>query len=312
LAAEAVKKRQHSRGVLQVVEGGDRSDSDDKDREVGEAEVNEVALAKRTAGFRVKRGILISMPCLLTMATVIFYCLAIFNLYNAYDHTAWKISVSLFALLVKVAGNKLHLKLVTFTAPPAFVADSMLFGYEFSTAMLCRLLQLSIPDQTAAQMLSQTSAMLEMGTRVFFHNLYLKDGMKAKMMSEELSEKYRRRGHMRVQDNSNDMVVEYVSSTCATFVLVVLSPTGAFTFTQTATDQNQVLMVCLFQIVPEIVLDFYCTFIEVFCGLSELHAEYWTVLNKHGEGLSVFVMSILLKLVLVFLVTLVLLTVALK
>lgn len=49
----------------------------------------------------------------------------------------------------------------------------MLFGYEYATALLCRLLQLSIPNQVTAMFMSIGGASIEMGVRVFFFNLFL-------------------------------------------------------------------------------------------------------------------------------------------
>ena len=228
----------------------------------------EVAVrAQRSLIRRIIFGFYTSLPVLLILAMVAFYCVGIFALNKLNEgSTAWKVAVSVFALIVKMVGNKLQVRLINLTNPHSFIADIMLFAYEISTSMLCRLLQLSIPSQTAAQLLSLSSAIVEMGTRVFFYNLYLKAGMKAGYMDKDQLQQYKKRGFMRVQDGSNDMVVEYLSGFIAVFILLWLSPTGAFDFSGQAVRSKQVLAVSFFQLAPEVFLDFYCTYIEVSGG----------------------------------------------
>lgn len=194
----------------------------------------------------------------------------------------------------------------------------MLFGYEIATALLCRILQLSIPSQNAAQLLSLSSAIVEMGTRVFFYNLFLKAGMRAGDMDKQQQQQYKRRGFLRVQDGSNDMVVEFVSSIVAMLILVWLAPTGAFDFSGQAVDSKQVIAVSFFQLAPELFLDFYCTFIEVYGGLASLHTDYWTVRGSKGGNYtdggsySNFQKANVLKLFLVAIITLIVLLASLK
>ena len=208
--------------------------------------------------------------------------------------------------------------MINLTKPSSYIADIQLFGYEISTALLCRILQLSIPSQHAAQLLSLSSAIVEMGTRVFFYNLFLKAGMKAGDMDKQQQQHYKRRGFMRVQDGSNDMVVEYVSSIAATLILVWLAPTGAFDFSGQAVDSKQVLAVSFFQLAPELVLDFYCTFIEVYGGLASLHTDYWTVRGikggnyTDGESYSNFQKANVTKLFFVGVIILIVLLASLK
>ena len=84
-------------------------------------------------------------------------------------------------------------------------------------------------------------------------------------------------GRMRVSDGSNDMVVEYISTVAAAAVLIYLVPTGSLQFSSEPVSSEQVLTITLFQIVPEVFLDYYCTFTEVFGGLSNLHIGYWSL-----------------------------------
>jgi hypothetical protein len=129
----------------------------------------------------------------------------------------------------------------------------MLYGYEITTSILVRVLQLSIPDEDTAQKVGLTCAIVEVMVRIFFYNMFLKAGLKNPRMAAE----------EKVQDASNDMVVEYVSSITAGLLMVYLAPTGAFTFaTNTAVSTKTIVTLCAYQIVPELFLDFYVTFVH--------------------------------------------------
>ena len=151
--------------------------------------------------------------------------------------------------------------------------------YEFATALLCRVLQLSIPSQQIAQLMSLFGCVLEMGVRVFFFNNYLKDGLQkdGKWTTKE-KVAYRDRGMLRAQDGNNDMVVEYLSCAAASAILVFAVPTGAFDLEASqAVDRKQVVAIVLFQIGPEVVLDFFCVFMEIYGGLGVFHSKYWSL-----------------------------------
>ena len=155
----------------------------------------------KTKRQRIRRAVAAMLPALVTLLTIVFYSIVIFGMNDAMDHNAWKVSVALLALVVKVAGNKLQLKLIDKANVATWVADLMLFFYEFSTALLCRLLQLSIPSENAAKLMSLFSAIAEMAVRVYFYNLYIKAwcSKKGKMNKKELLA-YQKRGKLRVQD----------------------------------------------------------------------------------------------------------------
>ncbi|GMI36857.1 hypothetical protein TeGR_g6663 [Tetraparma gracilis] len=192
---------------------------------------------------------------------------------------AWKLGVTALALCIKVGGNKLLLGLIGDLV--SWLTDDMLYGYEITTSILVRVLQLSIPDEDTAQKVGLTCAIVEVMVRIFFYNMFLKAGLKNPRMAAEEKVKYAKRGKLRVQDASNDMVVEYVSSITAGLLMVYLAPTGAFTFaTNTAVSTKTIVTLCAYQIVPELFLDFYVTFMEVYGGLKEMHQSYW----KHETG----------------------------
>ena len=72
------------------------------------------------------------------------------------------------------------------------------------------MLQLSLPDENTAMLIGLAGAVVEVGTRIFFYMLFLKKGLANPLMTDEEKKKYAQRGKLRVQDASNDMVVEYV------------------------------------------------------------------------------------------------------
>ncbi len=60
-------------------------------------------------------------------------------------------SVVLLALLVKMGGNKLQLLLLkNFPKAPLWLSNISVFAYEYATALLIRMMMLSIPSQSTA------------------------------------------------------------------------------------------------------------------------------------------------------------------
>ena len=236
---------------------------------------------KKTRKKRLKTAIVTVGPALFIMGMIVIYTTLIFALYNANSSNAWKAAISAFALFVKVAGNKAEIKLIEYVGDSMvfWIGDGCLFGYEFATALLCRVLQLSIPSQQVAQLMSLFGCFMEMGVRVFFFNNYLKDGLRKEgKWTDEERTAYRRRGTLRTQDGNNDMVVEYLSCAAASAILIFGVPTGAFNLEAgKAVDREQVFSIVLFQLCPEIVVDFYCVFMEIYGGLGVFHSKYWSL-----------------------------------
>ncbi|GMI30792.1 hypothetical protein TeGR_g4882 [Tetraparma gracilis] len=163
----------------------------------------------------------------------------------------------------------------------AWACDQQLYGYEYATALIVRILQLSLPDENSAMLMGLAGAVVEVGTRIFFYMLFLKKGLANPLMTDDEKKKYAKRGKLRVQDASNDMVVEYMSSIVAGLFMIHLAPTGVFSFATTAEiSSSTIIKLCAFQIVPELFLDFYVTFMEIYGGLKDLHVSYW----KGGTG----------------------------
>ena len=114
--------------------------------------------------------------------------------------------------------------------------------------------------------------------RIVFFNRFTLVAMRTnpKDMTDEQRFKFAQRGRLRVVDGTNDMVVEYLSSLTAAMFILYLAPTGAFSFaTSEAIETAAVMKLLMYQLVPELFLDFYVTFIEVQGGLLTLHELYW-------------------------------------
>ncbi|GMI20818.1 hypothetical protein TeGR_g5474 [Tetraparma gracilis] len=217
-----------------------------------------------------------SIPTLFNFGILLLLVVGVLALFQLYEETWWKILVTTLALGIKISGNKAMLGLL---GPlPMWCSDTNLYTYEYSTAIIVRMLQLSLPDENTAMLIGLAGAVVEVGTRIFFYMLFLKKGLANPRMTDEEKEKYAVRGKLRVQDASNDMVVEYMSSIVAGLFMIHLAPTGVFSFASTAEISTATIVkLCAFQIVPELFLDFYVTFMEIYGGLKDLHVSYWKV-----------------------------------
>ena len=86
-------------------------------------------------------GVLGALPCQFILGVLFMYLTVIFNLFAVYDTDQWKVLVTLVAFAMKVAGNKGLLKIAAAGRP--WLTDFNLFTYEFVTATLLRVLQVS-------------------------------------------------------------------------------------------------------------------------------------------------------------------------
>ena len=240
----------------------------------------------------------------------------IFALFRANDSSVWRLFVTAMGLGVKIVGNKGLLILVKESRP--WIADAIMFFYEYATATLVRVLMMSIPDEKTAIFVGLVGCVTEICVRIFFFLQYLKAGLdKGKVgVSEDELYEYARWGKRRVQDGTNDMIVEYLSSIVASMFLIYLAPTGAFMFAVSEEIETKtVLSLCAFQIIPEVFLDFFCTFTECCCGLSVLHKNYWSFsagANKESgrwaERIGDVSKALILKLAYMFFITAIVLT----
>ncbi|GMI22742.1 hypothetical protein TeGR_g2049 [Tetraparma gracilis] len=267
---------------------------------------------KQTFAKRVKAGLIGTLPTFFTIGVLLLLVVGVFELFQLNESIGWKLLVTGLALAIKIVGNKSLLGLLGNLN--AWIVDENLYAYEYATSTLVRVLQLSLPDEDTAQKIGLLSAVIEVMVRVFFYCMFLKAGLKNTRMNAEEKLAYAMRGKLRVQDASNDMVVEYMSSISAGLFIVYLAPTGSFSFaTTTAVSTNTVVTLCAYQIIPELFLDFYVTFIEVYGGLKEMHTAYWSLetgadsnskiwANRHGDFFKSFFIKALHTLTIIFFV----------
>jgi hypothetical protein len=233
-------------------------------------------LTTRTQRQKFKLAVISGVPVLFILGVILIYVTVIFAAFEYRGDSTWKAVVTIIAMGVKIVGNKALLKMVVGSTP--WTVDWTLFIYEFSTATLLRVLQMSIPNENVAINLSLFGAVLEVCVRIFFFIRYVHAGMKTnyKNMTKQELYNYARWGRMRVMDGTNDMIVEYMSSLTAALLLIQIVPTGAFGFAGTQVVPTAlVLKLTMYQLAPELFLDFYVTFMEVQGGLIELHEVQW-------------------------------------
>ena len=236
---------------------------------------------KQSKGKLIRLIFFLCMPILFVLGTTLTYTLVVFRMFRAVDSNFWMLAVTMFAQAIKIAGNKVMLVLLSkqseFVDP--WYMDFMLFFYEETTALLCRVLQLSIEDRDTAIFCSVFGALAEMAVRVFYFQLFLSHGLKKDGQWESESEifSYALRGKMRALDSSNDMIVEYLSSITGALFLVELQHLGVFQFAAEETiDSSRVWSLVFIQLLPELPIDFFMTFIEIFGGLSLVHEANWS------------------------------------
>ena len=234
----------------------------------------------------------IAAPIMFIFGMVLGYVLLIFKAFSWYEHTAWKVFITMVAQGVKIVGNKFMLKLMKGLAGKTdfWYADLLMYEYEYVTALLCRVLQLSIPDQNTAIMVSLFGGILEVMCRVFYLLMFLNDGMKkdGEWENEDEVYAYALRGKFRVGDAANDMMVEYHSSFTAAMFIIDLQGTEAFSFaSDVIIPATTIYTLVAIQLIPELFFDAFVTFCEVYAGLSLVHGAHWdpmTGARKHHRN----------------------------
>ena len=94
----------------------------------------------------------------------------------------------------------------------------------YMTALMGRVLVLSIPDLHAAQLLSLAHSAIEILVRSHFLAKHLAEGTRLDSASEERRE-WKTRGFWRVLDGNNDNVIEYLTTVVGALILYLL-PAG--------------------------------------------------------------------------------------
>jgi len=240
---------------------------------------------RMTAIEQVKVVVTLGSPCMFVLFIMLVYVIVIFAVFELKEGSLWKVAITVLGLAVKIVGNKAMLLLIK--GKPAWTVDWLLFFYEMTTATLLRVLQLSIPDVQTAQLMSLFGAVSEVCVRIYFYTRYAQYGMNTNFndLRDDEKRKYASWGRMRVQDGTNDRLVEYLSSFAAALYLIYLAPLGAFDFASDATVETGVVInLLMYQLVPELFLDFYVTLIEVQGGLKKLHDVTWSLTSGRVDG----------------------------
>ena len=86
---------------------------------------------------------------------------------------------------------------------------------------------------------------------------------------------------------TNISLAQYMSIIVAGLFMIHLAPIGIFSFATTAAISTATIVkLCVFQIVPELFMDFYGTFMDIYLGLKKMHVSYWKTdmgVDKGGE-----------------------------
>jgi hypothetical protein len=151
---------------------------------------------------RMKAGSLLALPTTFVYSVFAFISVVMFWAFKATDKSWAKVLVTLLTFCIKVGGNKALLNLMG-THISSWIIDNQLFTFEYGTALLFRIMQLSIPDESTAVLMGLGGAIAEGCVRVFFYVSFCKARLKHRHMSEKAINKHAEWGKMRVQDSSN-------------------------------------------------------------------------------------------------------------
>jgi hypothetical protein len=242
-----------------------------------------------------------TLPSLFAVAAACTYVFGIFAAYRAASTTWLKTIIFFVALGAKVSGNKAQLWLMhRMPHLQRATADQSAFFYEYLTALLCRVLVMSIPDLELAKLLSVASSLIEVSGRLHFLVRYLVDGVR--LVTDEQRTAWRERGFWRALDGNNDNVIEYVTTVVSALMLYLLPQLGTFQFAtgeESASDAGRLLTLVALNMLPEVLVDGFCLWTETLAGLGPTHLHYWrsmsplTVLIKASTcyGTTAFVLG---------------------
>jgi hypothetical protein len=144
------------------------------------------------------------------------------------------------------------------------------------TALLCRVLVMSIPDLELAKLLSVVNSLIEVSGRLHFLVRYLVDGMR--LVTDEERTAWRERGFWRSLDGNNDNVIEYATTVVSALTLYLLPQLGTFQFAtseESASDAGRLLTLVAINMLPELCVDGFCLWTETLAGLGPIHLHYW-------------------------------------
>ncbi len=250
-----------------------------------------------------------ALPALMVFGIGLVYILGIFRLGDAAKAVAGgPEAVLLLAILVKMGGNKLQLLLLkNLPKVPLWISNVAVFLYEYVTALLVRMLLLSMPSESTAIYLSLLNAALEMMARAWFFVGYISTGGKQFAGlggdNSRFHRAYVRRGQLRVLDGCNDAMVEFMTMLGAAAVVGILPATEAFDLpTDEKVALDSLLRVLGVQMAAELVVDTFVFALEAKGGLVPLQLEHWRTMSLGvvciqffiGIGETAFVLGALL------------------
>ena len=232
--------------------------------------------SRRTAVIKAART---TLPTLFAVAVGCTYVFGIFAAYRVAS-MGWLKTIIFFAALgAKVSGNKAQLWLMH--RVPHMLrasADQGAFLYEYLTALLCRVLVMSMPDLELAKLLSVVNSLIEVSGRLHFLVRYLVDGVRLVTATDEECTAWRERGFWRSLDGNNDNVIEYVTTIVSALMLYLLPQLGTFEFAtseESASDAGRLLTLVALNVLPEVFVDGFCLWTETLAGLGPTHLHYW-------------------------------------
>ncbi len=218
-----------------------------------------------------------SLPGLLVVVAAMVYVFGIFAVYRAAPTSWLKTIVYSIALGTKISGNKAQLWLMhRMPHLQPSTADRSAFCYELLTALLCRVLVMSMPDVNTAALLSVASSLVEVSHRLHFLVRYLSDGMRLETNDERTA--WRERGFWRTLDGNNDNVIEYATTAVSALMLYLLPQLGVFQFATSdneASDAGRLMTLVALNVLPELLIDGFCLWTETIGGLGPMHVQYW-------------------------------------
>jgi hypothetical protein len=241
------------------------------------------AQKKRSSWWRdLTRVVKSALPVIMVFGIGFVYILGIFWLGHAAKAVEGGLeAVLLFALVVKMGGNKLQLLLLkNLPKIPLWLSNISIFLYEYTMALLVRMLLLSITSESTAIYLSLFNAALELMTRAWFVVGYISTGGKQLAGLEgdnsTLHRAYVRRGQLRVLDGCNDAMVEYITMLGAAAIVGILPATEAFDLpTDKKVALGSLLRVLGVQIAAELAVDTFVFALEGKGGLVPMQLQHW-------------------------------------
>jgi hypothetical protein len=229
----------------------------------------------------------VNLSGFLTYVVAFVYVFGIFRLFNAAKTTTGgSDAVLLLALLVKVGGNKLQIQLLRNNPKMAlWTSNISVFTYEYLSALLVRLMLLSMPNERTAIYLALFNAFVELMSRTWFFVCYISFGAKQlaglSFNEPKFHETFLRRGQLRAIDSCNTSMVEYMTMVAAAAVLGTLPDTGAFNLpSEEMLELGSLLRVLGVQIGTEFMVDTFVIGLEAKGGMSALQLQYWNNMSR--------------------------------